>query len=342
MLKRLRGAVVPILAILVSLLVLAPLIRIGGAGVMDGYRELLKSTFGSLVGLGSWLTASLPLILVGLGVALPYRAGLFNVGGEGQLITGALVGVYVGTSFEGGPGAFLLPMLGAFGAAACLGALAGWLKTRGMHEIVTTIMLNFVVLFLITFLLRGSLKEPGLPYAASRAVADGFRFHRFLDNKLPYGLIVTLVIVVAASWLTEYTRFGWRLRLLGLSDAVAERQGIDVKRTRIAALALGGGLAGLGGVVELLGNQYRLGANFSPGWGFTAIAVALLARGNLLVVLPFALYFGFLQNGEVRLQSILGLPGNLILILAASPVIIVAAVYGYQTFRRAVRVAPDA
>ena len=330
--------VVPVVAILASLVVLAPLVHIGGAGIADGYKEMLKASFGSMVGAGSWLTSSLPLVLVGLGVALPYRAGLFNVGGEGQLLTGALVGAYIATSSDGGPGAFMLPLLAAFCSAALLGAVAGWLKGRGMHEIVTTIMLNFIVVFSITFLLRGSLKDPDLPYAASRAVTDGFRLGRFYGDDIPYGIFVAAVVAAAAAYLAEYTRLGWRLGLLGQSDAVAVRQGVNLARSRTVALALGGGLAGLGGAVELLGNQYRIGAHFSPGWGFTSIAVALLARGKMLPVVPFALYFGFLQNGEVRLQAILGIPGNLVLILVAAPVIIVAAVYGFRAYRRTVMV----
>ena len=335
---RVPEAVIPVLAILASLVVLAPLVQIGGAGFAEGYRELFKASFGSMVGVGSWLTSSLPLVLVGLGVALPYRAGLFNVGGEGQLLAGALVGVYIGTAFSGGPGAFLLPLVAGFGSAAALGAVAGWLKARGMHEIVTTIMFNFIAFFSLTFLLRGGLKDPDLPYAASRAVSDGFRLGRFAGDDIPYGIFIALVVVLATTYFVDYTRLGWRLGVLGQSDAVAVRQGINLARSRTVAMALGGGLAGLGGVVELLGNQYRIGAHFSPGWGFTAVAVALLARGKMLPVVPFALYFGFLQNGEVRLQAILGLPGNLVLILVAAPVIIVAAVYGFRAYRRTVMV----
>ncbi|MXV90720.1 MAG: ABC transporter permease [Acidimicrobiia bacterium] len=335
---RVPETVIPVLAILVSLVVLAPLVQIGGAGFAEGYRELFKASFGSMVGVGSWLTSSLPLVLVGLGVALPYRAGLFNVGGEGQLLTGALVGVYIGTAFGGGPGAFLLPLVAAFGSAGALGAVAGWLKARGMHEIVTTIMFNFIAFFSLTFLLRGGLKDPDLPYAASRAVSDGFRLGRFAGDDIPYGIFIAIVVVLATTYFVDYTRLGWRLGVLGQSDAVAVRQGINLARSRTVAMALGGGLAGLGGVVELLGNQYRIGAHFSPGWGFTAVAVALLARGKMLPVVPFALYFGFLQNGEVRLQAILGLPGNLVLILVAAPVIIVAAVYGFRAYRRTVMV----
>ncbi|MCY3661579.1 MAG: ABC transporter permease [bacterium] len=335
---RVPETVIPVLAILASLVVLAPLVQIGGAGFAEGYRELFKASFGSMVGVGSWLTSSLPLVLVGLGVALPYRAGLFNVGGEGQLLTGALVGVYIGTAFGGGPGAFLLPLVAAFGSAGALGAVAGWLKARGMHEIVTTIMFNFIAFFSLTFLLRGGLKDPDLPYAASRAVSDGFRLGRFAGDDIPYGIFIAIVVVLATTYFVDYTRLGWRLGVLGQSDAVAVRQGINLARSRTVAMALGGGLAGLGGVVELLGNQYRIGAHFSPGWGFTAVAVALLARGKMLPVVPFALYFGFLQNGEVRLQAILGLPGNLVLILVAAPVIIVAAVYGFRAYRRTVMV----
>ncbi|MYI56224.1 MAG: ABC transporter permease, partial [Acidimicrobiia bacterium] len=243
---RVPETVIPVLAILASLVVLAPLVQIGGAGFAEGYKELFKASFGSMVGVGSWLTSSLPLVLVGLGVALPYRAGLFNVGGEGQLLAGALVGVYIGTAFGGGPGAFLLPLVAAFGSAGALGAVAGWLKARGMHEIVTTIMFNFIAFFSLTFLLRGGLKDPDLPYAASRAVSDGFRLGRFAGDDIPYGIFIAIVVVLATTYFVDYTRLGWRLGVLGQSDAVAVRQGINLARSRTVAMALGGGLAGLG------------------------------------------------------------------------------------------------
>ena len=335
-----REVLWPLAAIVVSLLLLAPLLVLGGAGVIEGYSEIVNASFGSTLGFGSMLTSAVPLTLVGLGVALPYRAGLFNIGGEGQLLVGALAAVLIGTSFDGGPLSVILPIAGGFVMGFLLGAIPGILKARGMHEIVTTITLSFLVLILLRYLLRGPLKDPTLPFAASRPVGDAFRLGR-IGGELPSSFIIALAFAIVVACYLSYTRAGFRQRLVGLSPALAHRQGVSVSKERILALAIGGGLAGVGGALELLGNQFRLGQNFSGGWGFLAVAIALLARGNALAVVPFALFFGALQNASVPLQANLGIPGNLVLILAAIPVLIVAAVYGFKEYREAVADPPD-
>lgn len=331
----------PTIAVIASLLILAPLLVAAGANVLDGYRELFSASFGSTLGFGLMLVSSVPLILVGLGVALPYRAGLFNIGGEGQLLIGALVGVYVATSFGGGPGAFLLPLIAAFAGGAIVGAIPGLLKARGISEIVTTIMISFIVLYFVQGLLAGSLRDDTITYAASELVPNGFRLDRIAGGDLPVGFLVAIAVALVAAWWTTWTRAGWRQRIVGLNAGLAARQGVSVPREQVLALTLGGGLAGMGGAAELIGNQYRLGSSFSPGWGFTAVAIALLARGNMLAVVPFAMFFGLLQNGESSLQANLGVPGNLVLVLAGAPVIIVAAVLGYRNYRRSIAEPPD-
>lgn len=324
-------------ALIVSLAILAPLLVAGGANVIDGYAELFSATFGSFFGFGLMLVASVPLILIGLGVAVPFRAGLFNIGGEGQLLMGALLAVYVTTAaWGGGPGAFFIPLVVGFLGGAIVGGLPGVLKAwRGVNEIVTTIMLNFIVLFFIQWLLTGSLRAEDQTFAASEAANRGFRLDRLVGGHLPLGFVIAVGVAIVVYWLAQHTRAGWRQRLVGLNLRLSARQGISVPRQYFVALALGGGLAGLGGAAELIGNQFRIGPNFSPGWGFTAVAIALLARGNMLAVVPVAMFFGLLQNGESSLQANLGIPGNLVLALAAAPVIIVAAVIGYCSYRRA-------
>ena len=330
-------------ALIISLALCAPLLVAGGANVIDGYAELFDATFGSFFGFGLMLAASVPLILIGLGVAVPFRAGLFNIGGEGQLLMGALLAVYVTTtSWGGGWGGFVLPLLAGFFGGAMIGALPGALKAwRGVNEIVTTIMLSFIVLFFIQWLLTGSLRAEDQTYAASAAAAQGFRLERLAGGNVPVGFIIAVGVAILVYWLTQHTRVGWRQRLVGLNLELSTRQGIAVPRQYFFALVLGGGLAGLGGATELIGNQFRIGPNFSPGWGFTAVAIALLARGNMLAVVPVAMFFGLLQNGESSLQANLGIPGNLVLALAAAPVIMAAALLGYRNYRRAIMEPPD-
>jgi ABC-type uncharacterized transport system permease subunit len=330
----------PALGIVTSLVFLAPLLVVAGASVSDGYRSLYDASFGSLFSFSSLLLSSVPLILVGLGVALPYRAGLINIGGEGQLGLGAFAAVFIGVELKGiagVPGSPLVPLLGGFAAGALVGAIAGAMKAwRGINEIVTTIMLNFVALFLVQYLVAGPFKQAGLQYASSPQVRPGYVLGALGgDAAIPVGFVLAVAVSLAMAAVTTYTSWGWRQRLLGLSEPLARRQGIPVGAEQLKALALGGGLAGLGGAAELLGNQFRVGMVFSPGWGFHAIAIALLARGNLLAVVPFAMFFGFLLNGSNVLQAELNVPGTLVSVLAGGPVLLVAAAIGLRAYRRA-------
>jgi simple sugar transport system permease protein len=285
------------------------------------------------------LQFSVPLILVGLGVALPLRVGLFNIGGEGQLVVGALASVAVGVHFgalAGIPGSFVIPLLAAALAGALLGAVAGALKAwRGINEIITTIMLNFIGLLFVQYWVTGPFKDPDLTYAASPLINLDYALDRFGGKaSIPSSFFVALAVALAVGVAVHYTRAGWRLHLAGSNPALAARQGASVPLMYFWALTAGGALAGIGGGAEAIGNQLRVGEDFSPGWGFDAVAVAVLARGNMLAVVPYALFFGFLRNGAGVLQTDLAVPGAIVVMLAGAPVIIVAAVLGYRHYRR--------
>jgi simple sugar transport system permease protein len=329
----------PVAALVASLAIVAPLVAIAGADPLDGYSTLFDASFGSAAGFGVMLQFSVPLILVGLGVALPLRAGLFNIGGEGQLVVGALAGVAVGVYLDevaDVPASFVLPLLAAAIAGAVMGAVAGALKAwRGINEIITTIMLNFIGLLFVQYWVTGPFKDPDLTYAASRRIDLGFALERFGgDAAIPSSFLVAIAIAVAMGAAVQWSRAGWRLLVTGQSPELADRQGASVRKIYFWALAAGGALAGLGGGSEAIGNQLRVGEEFSPGWGFDAIAVAILARGNMLAVVPYALFFGFLRNGAGVLQTDLAVPGAIVVMLAGAPVIIVAAVLGYRHYRR--------
>ena len=314
---------------------------IANVDVGQGYSTLFSGSFGSSGDVGFFLLASVPMVLIGAGVAVPYRAGLFNIGGEGQLIVGALAAVVLATKLPaalGGSVSFLLPLLAAAAAGAAWGAIAGILKAwRGVSEIVSTILLSFLGLLLVQYLISGPLQGPGVTYPATAEVPIDYQIGQIGPNAvLPGGFIVAVALILILWATTEFTRAGWRARLVGLNQRVAARQGVSVPREQVVAMAIGGALAGLGGASDALGNQLHVGLAFSPGWGYDAVAIALLARGNVLAVLPFGLYFAFLQNGSVVLQTELGVSPNLVTVIAGAPVMLVAAVIGYRAYRRAV------
>jgi simple sugar transport system permease protein len=273
-------------------------------------------------------------------VALPLRAGLFNLGGEGQLLAGALAGVWVTTELLPGAGglpmSYLLPLAAAAVAGAIPGAIAGWLRAwRNVNEVVTTLMLSFIITLFAQYLVSGPLQAPNAVYPATSVIPFDYQLEAYGPNGLlPLGFVIAVFVAIVAWIFTEFTRIGWRERMIGLDRRVALRQGINVGREGTIALGLGGALAGLGGAVELLGNQFRVGYAFSPGWGFDAIVIALLARSNALAVIPFALYFGFLRNGALVMQQDLQISPDLVLVMGGAPVILVAAIIGYRSYRR--------
>lgn len=331
-----------VLGVIVSLGFLAPLMAIAGQSVSKGYSDLISASFGSEADIGFLLLASVPVILVGLGVAVPLRAGLFNLGGEGQLLAGAVAAAWMATVVPGlasVPLSYVLLLAVGAVAGAVPAAIAGWLRARrNVSEVVTTLMLNFIVLYVVEYLVSGPLEPSNAVYPATATVPLGYQLKAFGPNALvPVGFVIAVVVAVLLWVLTEFTRPGWRQRLIGRSPGVALRQGVKLGRERAIALAVGGALAGIGGAAELLGDQYRVSYNFSPGWGFDAIVIALLARANALAVVPFALYFGFLRNGSLALQQDLQVSPDLVLVMGGAPIILVAAIIGWRESRRWVR-----
>jgi simple sugar transport system permease protein len=181
----------------------------------------------------------------------------------------------------------------------------------------------------------GPFKDASLTYAASPAVDQGFRLSTIGgEAAIPTSFFVALAVAVIVACAVHFTKVGWRLHIGGLNPRLAERQGISVRLLQFGALAAGGALAGIGGGAEAVGNQFRIGEEFSPGWGFDAIAIAILARGSMPAVIPYALFFGFLRNGAGALQTDLEVPGAIVVMLAGAPVIIVAAVIGFRAHRQ--------
>jgi simple sugar transport system permease protein len=332
----------PVAALVASLATLAPLAAIAGADVLDAYSTLFSASFGTSSGAGFLLQYSVPLILIGLGVALPLRVGLFNLGAQGQLLLGALAAAAFGVEVTGtadSPGSFILPLACSLVAGALLGGIAGILKAwRGVNEIITTIMLNFVAALFVTYWVSGPFQDKSLGYSTSPSVDSGYSLgHMGQTAQIPTSIFVAIIVTAVVAYAVHFTRRGWRLHVAGENPNLAARHGFRVGRLYILAMVAGGALAGLGGGTEVIGNQLRVSDNFAPGWGFDALAIAVLARGNMIAVVPYALFYGFLSNGSGELQTNLGVPGSLVQVVAAAPIIIVAAVLGYRAYRQTQR-----
>lgn len=302
---RLLNFSLPVLAVLASFLVGSLFLLALGVSPIEAYAALIQGAFGNQRLLITTIIKSIPLILAGLAVALAYRGGVFNIGAEGQLYMGALLAVWVGTTF-------VLPFpwhlivalaLGILGGMIW-GAIPGYLKaTRNMNEIIVTILMNYIAILLVSYFVHGPLKEEGWN-TQTPPVAESSRLPVILEgSRLHAGIILALVSVILVHILLFHTTLGYRIRMVGRNMDAARYAGIKATGVMALTMALSGGLAGLAGTVELLGVQNRLIDNFSPGWGFDAIAVALIGRLHPAGVLIAALFFGALRNGANSLQT---------------------------------------
>ena len=327
------------------------------SNVSSAYAALARGAFGDLQGISETLTLATPLILAGLSVAIGFRAGLFNIGAEGQMVMGGIFAVYVGftidpTRFLGdGIGGFvhvLLAIGAGFLGGALFGAIPGWLRARtGAHEVITTIMLNFVALQFLLYLLKTSLfQDAGRDDPISKPVLDSAllprlfqAFDRWFDNIVPWsmdwstrtdlrvhaGFIVALVAAYAVYWILFKSSVGFEFRAVGSNPNAARYAGMNVVRLTVGVMALAGGLAGLAGINPTLGIQGRATLGFTAAVGFDAIALALLGRSHPVGVVFAALLFGALRSGGQEMQAATSTSVDLVTVVGALIVMFIAA-----------------
>lgn len=320
----------PLIAVVVALGLGAGLIWASGASVLAAYGGLFEGMCGSWRALSETGVAATPYILTGLAVALGFRGGLFNIGAEGQLYMGALGAVIVGYTVGGLPAWLHLPLALAAGAlaGAMWGAIPGVLKARlGVHEVINTIMMNYVAIKLVDYLVKRVLRDPTASLDRTPYVLSTAELPRLFgpQARLHAGLLVALAALVLVAWLLDKTTLGFEIRTTGSNPSVAQYAGMPVARTLVLTMALSGLCAGLAGAVEILGLHHTLPAAFATGYGFDAIAVALLARSRPLGVLPAALLWGGLRNGAGLMQVRTGVSIDLINVIQALVIVCVAA-----------------
>ena len=295
--------------------------------VSTAYSALFRGAFGTPTAISETLVASTPLILAGLSVALAFRAGLFNIGAEGQIILGMLFASYVGFTFNL-PLIIHLPLtlIAGFAGGAFWGAVPGFLKAKtGAHEVITTIMLNYIAVNLLTFMLKTTtFQRPGRTDPLSKEVLDSARLPSFGDYRVNWGIVLAILMAFVVWYLLFRTTIGFRFRAVGANPNAAAYAGMSVAGTYVLAMALAGGLSGLAGTANLIGISYSMSPGFL-NYGFDAIALALLGRTHPFGVVLAALLFGALRAGALTMQGSAQVGVDIIVVIQALIIMFVAA-----------------
>ena len=326
--------------------------RFAWNAIVDAYIAMLEGAFGNpgnvAAAFREWLTTgdaanllnelrpigesiviTTPYIFAGLGVALSFQGGLVNIGAEGQLFVAGIASVFIAYSVTGLPRIIHLPLafFAGFIAAGLWGFIPGYLKAKtGAHEVINTIMMNYIAFRLTDYLLSGPMaKSPSLPISPDVPVSA--QIPTFLPNpvRMHWGFIIALVFAWLIHFLLYKTTFGLELRMTGKNPRASRYAGISITTMTAVTMALSGAIAGLAGANQVLGVDHRMVRAFSSGYGFDAIALALLGNNNPLGVVLSSLLFGFLRGGAARMQSVAGTPVELIRIIQGIVVIFVAA-----------------
>ncbi|MCC6559097.1 MAG: ABC transporter permease [Polyangiaceae bacterium] len=302
-----------------------------GGDPVAAYAGLIEGAFGSARALSETAVWATPYLLAGLGVALAFQGGLFNIGAEGQLAVGAVAAAWAGCALPGLPAALHVPFVLLSGAlaGAAWGGIPGWLKARtGGHEVINTIMLNYIALNAVSWLLNGPMKDPtgGNIISRTRLIAEGARVPPLADGlRVHWGFPLALAIAAAVSFGLRRTTLGFAIRTAGASPDAARYAGVSVPRALVITMALSGALAGLAGAVDVSALNHRHELGFSQGYGFDAVAVALLGRTHPAGVVLAALLFGAMRNGATRMQFLTQIPVDVISVIQALILLFVAA-----------------
>lgn len=330
----LLDALLPVLAVLAALAVGGLLLLFVGANPFTAYGALLRGAFGSLSGFAQVITKATPLLLVGLGICIAFRGGVINIGGEGQIIVGALAATALALALTGLPWPLLLPLTLLVGALAggAWGGVPGLLKARlGVNEILSTVMMNQIALQLMNFLLRGPLLDPeqiaaGTNIPQSAALPEAVWLTRLVPRTLVHsGALIALVLAVLVYLLLWRTTVGYRIRAVGLNPAAARYVGMPVRGYMALALVLGGAFAGFAGAVEVTGVHHRMLEGLSGGYGFSGIVAALFGKLHPLGAVPASVLFGALLVGADRMQRAIQVPSALVIALQGLVVLFVVA-----------------
>ena len=335
--ERVLSLVTPIVSVLVGLIAGAIFMLVIGSNPLKAYSVLWNSAFGSFNGFAETIVNTTPLIFTGLAVAFAFRTGLFNIGGDGQFLIAYVFTAWIGYAIS-------LPMilhvplalLGGIVFGGAWAGIAGFLKAKlGVHEVITTIMLNYIALYLSGYLIGGPWKKPG-PLPATPHIGDSARLLKIIPGtRASIGFLLALAAAALVYYILWKTSLGYELRAVGLSPEASEYGGIYVSRRMVLAMFISGALAGLAGSAQVMGLEFRAYQPFGfIGHGFTGIAVALIGKNHPAGVVLGAFLFGVLSRGAMQMQSLAGVPKEVIEIIQGIIIIFVASEYAIKIISR--------
>jgi simple sugar transport system permease protein len=328
----------PVFATLAALAVGAVMLLALGANPITAYGALIEGAFGSGNSLAETAAKAVPLLLVGLGICISFRANVINIGGEGQMIMGAILGTAVGLALTGWPGWLVVPLglLAGFVGGGLWGAIPGALKAYfGVNEILSTVMMNAIAVQIMNYLLRGPMIDPAQAELASQIpqtapLDTAFRLPRLVPTRLHLGAAIAIVLAVVVYILLWRTTLGYRIRAVGQNPDASRYGGIRVRRQVVIALLLSGAFAGLAGAIQVYGLNYRMitdgsATGFTGSAGFNGIVAALFGQLHPLGTIPAAFFFGALLVGANKLQRVMQVPSSLIIALNGLVVVFVVS-----------------
>ncbi len=332
-----RTIITPVFAVAFALIVGALIILFMDINPLSAYSYMLKGAFGSLNSIGETIVKATPLIFTGLSFAVAHQCGLVNIGAEGQLYIGALFSTMVGLAFPGLPMFIHMPLAVLAGVAggALWALVAAVLKVKcGSSEIIVTIMLNYVAIYFVSYMVGGPLIDPAGNNPQSPMVNASAALVRVVPGtRIHLGIIIALLCVVLYFWIIWKTTFGYSLRVVGINREAARYAGMAPNRSVYVSMLLAGGFAGLAGATEILGVQGRLFQNFSSGYGFDGIAVALLGHSSPVGIVLSALLFGSLSNGSNMMQMFSKVPSAIVGIIQSIVILFVVGAGLYEKIR---------
>lgn len=321
-------------ALVGALLVGAIFIVLTGSNPLTAYGVMMSGPFSSTYGFSETLVRTTPLLLVGLGIIISFRSGILNIGGEGQMLMGAVAAAAVALAMPDLPGLILMPLvlLGGMAAGGLWGGLAGWLKARlAVNEILSTVMLNQIAAQLYLFIIRIFLIDPqevaygtGVPQTA--LLTSSVWFDRLITgSRVHTGFFLAVVMAILVYILLWRTTFGFRMRAVGEGPDAARYAGISVEKYLVIAMFLAGAFAGLAGAVEVTGVHHRALEDISAGYGFSGIVAALFGRLHPLGVIPASVLFGALILGADMMQRAVAIPAAIVLVIQGLVILFVVS-----------------
>ena len=337
-LPKLIDAALPVFATLAALLVGAIMLLLLKVNPIEAYKAMWDGAFGSQNALAETLVKATPLLLVGLGICISFRGAVINIGGEGQMIVGAITGTLVGLTLVDWPGWAVIPLaiLTGFLGGAIWGGIPGFLKAYfNVNEILSTVMMNAIAVQLMNFLLRGPMIDPAQAELASKIpqtarLLDAFRLPRWVPTRLHLGALIAVALAILVYILLWRTSWGYRIRAVGQNPDASRYAGIKVKNYIVLALVLSGAFAGLAGVMQVYGVNYRMitdgsASGFTGSAGFNGIVAALFGQLHPIGTIPASILFGALLVGANKMQRVVQVPSALITALNGLVVVFVVS-----------------